>query len=84
MYYEINVALNGRHFFATAKRSITDAAELRDVFKVLDAKFPESEGYHLSISYHSETGFGIGAQSLRTAIQSEGTREIHKLFEPRR
>ena len=50
MYYEINVALNGRHFFATAERSITDRNTFLTMLDVFREKFPESEGYHISAS----------------------------------
>ena len=50
MNYEINVSLNGRHFFATHERSITNSSELMKVFKVFVEKFPESEGYKISVT----------------------------------
>lgn len=50
MYYEINVALNGRHFFATAPRSLTDEKAARTMFELFRAKFPEAEGYSLTLS----------------------------------
>jgi len=49
MSYEINVSLNGRHYFATHTRSLTyepDALALFEHFKKL---FPESEGYELTL-----------------------------------
>ena len=49
MYYEINVALNGRHFFATAERSIRDMNTLDKVIHTFKQKFPASEGYELSV-----------------------------------
>lgn len=54
MYYEINVALNGKHFFATDKRSITNKWKLKEVYKVLIEKFPPEEGYDIIVS-HIET-----------------------------
>lgn len=54
MYYEINVSLNGRHFFATAKRSITTTSDLKKVYPVIKAKFPEEEGYKIMVSEHPE------------------------------
>lgn len=50
MYYEINVALNGQHFFATDKRSITNKATMEKVYKVLKEKFPLAEGYDIIVS----------------------------------
>lgn len=48
--YEINIALNGIHFFATHERSITDDFELKKILPILIEKFPESEGYTFLIS----------------------------------
>jgi hypothetical protein len=49
MHYEINVALNGKHFFATHDRSITTLDKLKQVAEVIAKKFPESEGYSVTI-----------------------------------
>lgn len=56
MNYEINISLNGQHFFATAKRSLTTEADLLKVWPTLVAAFPESEGYKLSVSRVTTTG----------------------------
>lgn len=56
MYYEINVALNGQHFFATDKRSITNKATLEKVYKVLKEKFPLEEGYDIIVSQYETVG----------------------------
>lgn len=50
MYYEINVSLNGRHFFATDKRSITNKRALKEVYPILKEKFPPEEGYCILVS----------------------------------
>ena len=50
MYYEINVSLNGRHFFATDKRSITTKRALKEVYTVFKEKFPHEEGYVILVS----------------------------------
>ena len=59
MYYEINVALNGKHFFATDKRSITNKWKLKEVYKVLKEKFPPEEGYDITVSYIETVGKNI-------------------------
>lgn len=56
MYYEINVSLNGRHLFATAERSITTSWEMEKVYNLFKEKFPESEGYKLSVTYWEKVG----------------------------
>ena len=48
-HFEINVALNGEHIFATAPHSIVNRWDLEKVYPIIHAKFPEEEGYSLSI-----------------------------------
>jgi hypothetical protein len=59
MYYEINVSLNGVHFFATSPRSITSKAELKKVYAIFKEKFPASEGYKLTVLLCETTKFPI-------------------------
>jgi len=56
MYYEINVSLNGRHFFATTKRSCSTFESLQKVYEVIHEKFPVSEGYSILVTSYSTTG----------------------------
>lgn len=56
MYYEINVALNGRHFFATDKRSITTERALKEVYTVIKKKFPAEEGFDIMVSRMETSG----------------------------
>lgn len=59
MYYEINVAkldpktLTYKHFFATAKRSLKNRKETKEMVKLFIEKFPEPE-YNITISYSPE------------------------------
>lgn len=55
-YFEINVALNGKHFFATAPRSITTFGEMLKSYKIFKEKFPKSEGYEISVTHYATTG----------------------------
>lgn len=50
MIYEINVSLNGQHFFATAPRSLTCEKHARHVFAEIQAKFPKDDGYKVTIT----------------------------------
>lgn len=59
MYYEINISLNGEHFFATAERSIDHQSKLENVLPVLRKKFPESQGYEISVTKWETRGFII-------------------------
>ena len=56
MYYEINVSLNGKHFFATDERSIRNSWDLTKVYKVFKEKFPEEEGYKLTVTEYKTIG----------------------------
>lgn len=56
MYYEINVSLNGRHLFATAERSVTDNHKLQKVYKLFMEKFPEEEGYKVTVEKWEKVG----------------------------
>lgn len=49
MFYQINVALNGQHFFETDKHSITNKEALERAYKVLQEKFPTEEGYDILV-----------------------------------
>ena len=67
MYYEINVSLNGKHFFATAERSVTGEWRLREVYKVLKEKFPKEEGYEISVTRWDKVGHHINTEELDKA-----------------
>lgn len=56
MYWEINVSLDGIHFFATAERSITSPKKLELVYKLIAEKFPEEEGYKISVTKWEKLG----------------------------
>ncbi len=56
MYYEINVAKDGKHFFATDKRSITTERALKEVYSIIKEKFPHEEGYDIMVSFIETRG----------------------------
>lgn len=56
MYYEINVSLNGKHLFATAERSITSEGKMESVYKLFLEKFPETDGYKISVTKWDKVG----------------------------
>ena len=61
--YEINVSLNGQHFFATHERSIVSEKKLKEVYKVFKEKFPKSDGYELSVTYWTRNGKEIDMEN---------------------
>lgn len=56
MYYEINVSLNGKHLFATAERSITDFHKAKQMHELFTEKFPEADGYSISVTKLEKVG----------------------------
>ena len=55
MHYEINVSRSGRHFFATAERSLTTEAQAREAYRQLSDRFPEPE-FQVTVSLFQVTG----------------------------
>lgn len=49
-YYEINVSLNGQHFFATAERSCVSADKAEKVYNALRQAFPVAGGYEVNVT----------------------------------
>ena len=56
MYYEVNVALNGKHLFATAEHSITNEYQMEKIYELFQQKFPKSEGYTLRVTQWEKRG----------------------------
>ena len=55
-HYEINVSKNGQHFFATAPRSCITVQTARTVFKALCKRFPQSEGFEITVTHWEGQG----------------------------
>lgn len=47
--YEINISKNGIHFFATQSNSAKTLNELKNILQVFKNKFPEKEGYKITV-----------------------------------
>jgi hypothetical protein len=56
MWYEINVSLNGKHLFATDKRSLSSSTEAENLYIIFEQKFPASEGYRITVTKWEMTG----------------------------
>lgn len=67
-YFEINVSLHGRHYFATHPRSIQSAAALLNVYTDFEARFPASEGYVLGVTYHPSTAYGVKVDTKTSTV----------------
>ena len=50
MSYEINISKNGKHYFATAERSLTTLSESTKVYNELKEFYPESQGFKISLT----------------------------------
>ena len=56
--YEINVVKDGRHYFATHERSLTDTKAAENALKDFKKRFPEEEGFLITITYRPGTSYG--------------------------
>lgn len=72
-YYEINVALNGFHFFATDPRSCQTEKQYKELLKIIKEKFPESEGYHVTATYWDCSGKILDTKQLETKRENKFT-----------
>ena len=64
MYYEINVAQNGKHVFATAERSLRSKEEVVKVYLRLMVAFPEHEGFSITASKWENVGESVNILEL--------------------
>lgn len=64
MHYEINISLNGKHFFATSERSITSDYKLREVYDALKNKFNENDGYSFDVIKYQTVGTVIDINEI--------------------
>jgi hypothetical protein len=55
-HYEINVALNNRHLFATAPRSALSKETAEMLIKEMRSRFPESEGFKVTCTHWQGVG----------------------------
>ena len=59
-YYRINVSHNGKYLFATENGEngggITQEEDAKRVTKLFRERFPESEGYEISVTHWKGTG----------------------------
>lgn len=58
-YYEINVSLNGRHYFATAPRSLTLYSEAMCAAADFQKRFPAAEGFKVTMTHWECRGQSI-------------------------
>jgi len=65
MWYEINVSQWGKHLFATHKRSITTVQELEYIIKLFEDKFPEYDGYKITVSRFKTVGEYVDLYNLK-------------------
>ena len=49
MYYEINVSLNGEHYFATSERSITNERTAKILAVDFNSRFPKKDGFLVTV-----------------------------------
>ncbi len=64
MNYTINVALNGRHYFATARRSLRTLDVANTMFDHFNKLFPKEDGYSLDLAVIIDTRRTIKCRDL--------------------
>jgi hypothetical protein len=74
MHYEINVSLNGAHFFATAPRSCQDKKHMQLVLASFITRFPKSQGYDIIVMKCNEVGTFIPLEDCleKTVLEKGG------------
>lgn len=62
MYYEINVSLNGKHYFATSSRSLQTKNQAIKMAEHFEKLFTKEEGYKVEITeWHTMgTSYSLG------------------------
>jgi hypothetical protein len=68
-HYSINVSRNKHHFFATRPESLTTKNTAADVFDELSHRFPEREGFLVTITYWQGIGSDVTAE-FKAIIES--------------
>jgi len=66
MNYSITVTYKGIHFFATAKRSITNETVLHVVYAELSKHFTKKLGYELLVTKWETTGYPVAPYKFLT------------------
>lgn len=56
MWYVINVSHEGKHFFATAKHSLTTEHKMSAVLRKLKEAFPPNKGFKVTVCRWDERG----------------------------
>jgi hypothetical protein len=62
MYYEINVSWNGKHWFATAPRSITENSKAYTVYMDMLKRFPPREGFEITVVKWDSHGVAVNVE----------------------
>lgn len=67
--FEINVSLNGSHFFATHERSLRSTYDLNRVLPELQSRFKPEDGFEISVSYNPQISYGVTLEGGETVDQ---------------
>lgn len=72
MYYEINVSRLGRHYFATAERSITTKRDAQDMYWHFKRLFSEDFGYQITVTECVNSGKDVTLDMERPLEGNQG------------
>ncbi len=74
MGYEINVSQSGRHYFATAPRSlegVSDATAMQ-MFADMLKRFPESEGFAIELTHAQSMTYTVATTQAPMGFNRTG------------
>jgi len=77
-HYEINISKKGIHFFATDPRSCVGEYDLEKILPTILEKFPESEGYKVSVTWWETKGTKCQPNDLLPQSLKVGMRVKYK------
>jgi hypothetical protein len=80
MPYQLSISQDGRTLFDTCHLSSWTVQRLKTLFPTLDDKFPENEGYVLTVERFQACEPVINREIFRTACASGDPKDILRLF----
>jgi hypothetical protein len=63
-HYKFNVSHDGKHIFATEEYSCTDSDKAKKLYKLLNQKFPLTEGFRLDVTFWETYGHDVTASFI--------------------
>jgi len=73
-HYEITVSGENGHMFTTSPTSIQNRIDLKNIYDLFVVKFPESEGYSITVTHWQCSGHSIEGYPFihKTGVNNHG------------